>query len=391
MPYVDLAKTIAYSGHVEEFLDLCVASVNTQDVVDLDASAVGVIVCDRAERNPVLYNHVRAAMLHVTGRDLGEKSLLVALTEAVIERAGPDEGRARRLEEIARQCVMPHPSSPQNMEVIAMSLNVFMRALKTCGWPDLRNENVPVARRVAANMAYLLECFDERDVSDAILFLNRWHESVFARLEVSHKLAAAFCLTDIVDSDDIRAPWLAWSLLVPNGLFGEDGPARIWCLGKRPIVLVFPARDGKGAGLASWAETDRRSPVNAGMVTSLVLSTCIALNNPERERVQKTGSWGVQSKTPRRTGAPPEGTRYVLAQPVSIDLRETVLEAMGKRSRVGGSPKAQFLVRGHWRNQAHGPGRSMRTLKWIEPFWKGPEDARILLRSHKVKKEDDSK
>jgi hypothetical protein len=26
------------------------------------------------------------------------------------------------------------------------------------------------------------------------------------------------------------------------------------------------------------------------------------------------------------------------------------------------------LRRGHWRNQAHGPGRSLRTLKWIEPM-----------------------
>jgi len=34
----------------------------------------------------------------------------------------------------------------------------------------------------------------------------------------------------------------------------------------------------------------------------------------------------------------------------------------------------RFIVRGHWRNQAYGPERSLRRKQWIFPFWKGPED-----------------
>ena len=34
----------------------------------------------------------------------------------------------------------------------------------------------------------------------------------------------------------------------------------------------------------------------------------------------------------------------------------------------------RFIVRGHWRNQAYGPERSLRRKQWIQPFWKGPED-----------------
>jgi len=34
----------------------------------------------------------------------------------------------------------------------------------------------------------------------------------------------------------------------------------------------------------------------------------------------------------------------------------------------------RFIVRGHWRNQAHGPERALRRKQWIQPFWKGPED-----------------
>lgn len=35
------------------------------------------------------------------------------------------------------------------------------------------------------------------------------------------------------------------------------------------------------------------------------------------------------------------------------------------------------LVTGHWRNQPHGAGKTQRRLQWIEPFWRGPEDAPI--------------
>lgn len=42
----------------------------------------------------------------------------------------------------------------------------------------------------------------------------------------------------------------------------------------------------------------------------------------------------------------------------------------------------RFPVMGHWRNQAHGPGRSERKLIYIEPFMKGPEMAEAVNRSY---------
>lgn len=44
----------------------------------------------------------------------------------------------------------------------------------------------------------------------------------------------------------------------------------------------------------------------------------------------------------------------------------------------------RFLVRGHWRNQAVGPGRRERALIWIEPHWKGPDLAEITSRPYLV-------
>jgi len=51
----------------------------------------------------------------------------------------------------------------------------------------------------------------------------------------------------------------------------------------------------------------------------------------------------------------------------------------------GGHLSYQFRVRGHWRNQACGPQRSLRRRLWIEPYWKGPDTAEVLMRDYSVR------
>jgi hypothetical protein len=55
--------------------------------------------------------------------------------------------------------------------------------------------------------------------------------------------------------------------------------------------------------------------------------------------------------------------------------------ARGERK---GAPTIQWIVRGHWRNQPHGKDRAERRRIWIQPYWKGPDDAPRLLREHRV-------
>lgn len=40
----------------------------------------------------------------------------------------------------------------------------------------------------------------------------------------------------------------------------------------------------------------------------------------------------------------------------------------------------RFLVRGHWRDQACGPKRSMRKPTWVVPYIKGPEDKPLVVK-----------
>lgn len=124
------------------------------------------------------------------------------------------------------------------------------------------------------------------------------------------------------------------------------------------------------------------------LVDSLVRGSCLALSDPDRNR---KGSWGGASngsKGKRHRDGLGTGTRFVLGTSVTIDLREQVREVLSG-TRKGGSPKVQFTVRGHWRNQAHGPRHSLRRVQWIQPFWKGPEEARALLRGYKVEEKEE--
>ena len=58
----------------------------------------------------------------------------------------------------------------------------------------------------------------------------------------------------------------------------------------------------------------------------------------------------------------------------------------GPSQQGTGAPLAvRFIVRGHWRNQPHGPGRTLRKMTWIQPHWKGPEDAPTSNVTHVVK------
>ena len=81
---------------------------------------------------------------------------------------------------------------------------------------------------------------------------------------------------------------------------------------------------------------------------------------------------------------------YVVAKNVEIDLRPQVQQYVegGKKTSTGDRKlTCQFPVRGHWRDQACGPGMAFRRPTWIAPFWKGPQDARILLRGYDLKQD----
>lgn len=102
---------------------------------------------------------------------------------------------------------------------------------------------------------------------------------------------------------------------------------------------------------------------------------------------------GPLPTVPRAKGAAPVAVELTHPQQRIYDVGRTVkLDARIRDAMThsGGNKAAwqvaqRFIVRGHWRNQAHGEGRMLRKRLWIEPHWKGGENVKeVLERNYEV-------
>lgn len=228
-------------------------------------------------------------------------------------------------------------------------------------------------------------------------FGGLWLLSNFAKVEIGHKLAAALCLTDVPDDIELKAPWDGWSLVIPPGLLSFDRivdehgdlvrieVVRALCVGTKPRYLL-----GARGEISPVKDPVEGNPKSREMqaIRNLVKGVCLAMSEPDdfrRESVTKS------TKSKRSGGAPDlNQARFMLSAPIVIDLRDHLKAVLRgeHKTRDGGRLTVQFLVHGHWKNQAHGPHHSLRKRIWIQPFWKGDEQARVLLRNYKVKDDE---
>jgi hypothetical protein len=123
----------------------------------------------------------------------------------------------------------------------------------------------------------------------------------------------------------------------------------------------------------------------AALIGRLIINVCLAFSSPEN--VQKIGKshvgWKKYEKGPRRQNPEPVVRVFRLGQPTRHDLRPAVSDYLyGRANKL----QVQLQVAGHWKMQACGKGLKERKLMWIEPYWRGAEDAPILVRSHKLGK-----
>ena len=97
-----------------------------------------------------------------------------------------------------------------------------------------------------------------------------------------------------------------------------------------------------------------------------------------------------QEKNKNKTALPPP------PKPTRLDVRTTLrlkpaILAAAKNYYLGGTqyePRRyaqdqRVVVRGHWRNQPHGPGRVLRKRIWIHPYEKGDPEGRIVPKTYK--------
>lgn len=222
------------------------------------------------------------------------------------------------------------------------------------------------------------------------LMCSYWAESGMQSIEMPHKFAAALMATSYVDTPPL--PWPEFEIQIPFGILvsskigsavsvlvssDDDGCIttnvlfeRGFCplnLSKRFAEDVVFADD---VGPAEIAEAERLHL----LIRRLVVNTCLHVNE------RRSGSSTCTIKRDSRGRPVPRG--FKLGRALDLDCRQHVRDYFSGVKRS--SPTTVTLVRGHWRNQACGPRNELRRLMWIEPFYRGPDGAPMLIRPTKI-------
>jgi hypothetical protein len=281
--------------------------------------------------------------------------------------------------------------------------------------------NQYVAEEQAAGPTYLTL----PDQKLQFLLLYGWAHYGFRQITSGHKLAAALMSTQI-SKDVLRAtkpPWPYFLVNLPQGLLryiGNDGEevdathtlirygyyldektserrmgwshytltsstTGVWYYHASPDILAGES-SGKAHPYAAayidtypglYPEVESLDERSTALLWRYVLGLCLTMNDPDRIKSSKKAKQSLPSVRSRMSSQPVVRTYNVVGKP-SYDCRESVKEYLeGKRkNRV----TVQSVVCGHWKRQAHGPQRTERKTIWIEPYWRGPEDAAILVK-----------
>ncbi len=246
-------------------------------------------------------------------------------------------------------------------------------------------------------------------------WLCRWGESGLPTIVLTGKQAASLALTNH-DGVGVMPPWRAFLVKVASDAFDTQGQK---LHGVRVIRRASehappdddPGMDGKWSVMTDvgdytlwennrWPqelmtgellapererqlgtlETEPKEIRLRRLLCRMVISLCVVISGG-------AGSLRRPSKRARKSlgMVTPVGNsnEWTLGLPVTIDTRGVIQDYLsGSAKRVY---SVRWVVRGHLRNQACGAGLQERKKRWIEPYWKGPERAPMLLREHKLK------
>jgi hypothetical protein len=96
---------------------------------------------------------------------------------------------------------------------------------------------------------------------------------------------------------------------------------------------------------------------------------------------------GVREEAHRGATPKDRPTRFEIGRTIKLD-HNLIRAVRGGSREVTFRLKHRHIVRGHYRNQAHGKARALRTMKWISPHWRGPEDGATLIHTYKPETHD---
>lgn len=229
------------------------------------------------------------------------------------------------------------------------------------------------------------------------------------------KWCASLCATSMPPdlAELVRAPWGCFRVAIPQGILsidldGEGNPEdctrlmamfdanQEWTIvlyGSTRMMHITGEKTGQLCEDVDVAKRNiahdpglalsRRDGRVMRLAARLVLAICVSLDRRSEWPDPTIRRYGIKN---RRGAQDPTVRQYVLRPPlrVNVDAR-AALRSYVAGTKKGAAPSVQVLVRGHWKNQPCGTGRSERKFIHIEPYWRGPEDAPIAVRPHILK------
>jgi len=257
---------------------------------------------------------------------------------------------------------------------------------------------------------------------------GKWYHYGCQSLDVEEKYAASLCATKVApgELEYVRLPWPCFVVRVPKFLqhlkvngeglrlivvnhFRYSGNTKV--TGKQnlegeielerfnlSLMTANKYRILPASSLADWAqpnvghgydefrlvevehsEVDRRQ---LEVIGRLVLGAIISMNTKAHRRLGPLGPKVKPSLGSPRYGTDNQVVLHKIGRPVKVDARETIAAYVsGQKSRV---TNVRTLVAGHWKNQPHGPKSSLRRWQHIECYWRGDEEAPLIVRPHVI-------
>jgi hypothetical protein len=352
------------------------------------------------------------------------RQAIVFLTAEKIMFHSEQEQHETPKEEKKLEWHVPNTNLWSDSEITSLGRNIWERSYKL-GLGD--DEAARVSREAAemwgeqARENDVLVNDQRLHVVETIgLFAGKWAVHAFQRITTTHTYAAALMCSDADREvlEDIEMQWHAFMVIIPNGLLSYeddgivneynrilvasfDGAATIALLNQHgaksshriivqmseTIAKLLDVEDVKmvHATDPGYLQDQKRVRVQRVVVLAkrMVAGLLLALQHQDNFKSKTTPA--RSSKNPRDPGEPAHRVVFV-GKPLKVDCRPSIGDYIrnGSPKRKGAPPSVQFIVRGHYKRQVVGIGRSGRKVIWISPFWKGDTDAPILTRPKKV-------
>lgn len=277
----------------------------------------------------------------------------------------------------------------------------------------------------------------QRESWTLIHAMLRWYDGGCPRFRLSHGLTTELSLTDPsgVPMEEVRQPFPTYLVELPRSgspitwsshHAGDAEPAYLFV---HTIVGAGPIGAPSKAPASEWMEmfARHRQPDGPRSLNVCIFSTVKAphsflarsdvldtpvvtvrpaprASDPERapfddDEGAMTMAWRLAFNIPLYLRHHPSGTigggktvnhdhgiRSVLYEigadvPLNRELRDAARAACRGDEKKWSLAK-RFIVRGHWKQQAFGPGRVDRKLIFVEPYWKGPAESPLVARAH---------